>query len=222
MIVPTMAVVVSACAAAEPGAIITSTVAPTATTAPAAVTAAPPTTEPATTDAPVSAPATTAAPATDPTEPLPPHERDDLAAIFDPMVEPLGYRITRASVFDRTTFEVGGEGAHLALYVEPIADISDDQFARDFPALVKIFLPLVFDRWPALDSFDLCQEPFGHQEETPPSLTLIDISREPAAGIEWQSLDLAGLIDLHQIVGIGVWANLGVRESDTWQKAAGA
>ncbi len=173
--------------------------------------------EPATTT-----PGTTSAVTTAPQEPLPPYERDDLVAIFDPLVEPLGYRVTRASLFNRTTFEVTAEGAHLALYVAPLSDISDDQFARDFPSLVKVFLPLVFDRWPDLTSFDVCQEPFDSAEETPPSLTLIDLGREAAAGVAWESLDLAGLIELHEITGIGVWANLGVRESATWQDAAGA
>jgi len=152
---------------------------------------------------------------------LPPHERDDLAALFDPLVEPLGYQVTRASLIDRSTYQVDAEGGHLALYVAPLTDISADQFAAAFPSLVAVFLPFVFDRWPELRSFDVCQEPFNSTEETPPSLTIIDLTREAAATVEWDQLDLAGVIDLNQQQGIAVWARARVRDSATWRAAAG-
>lgn len=152
---------------------------------------------------------------------LPPHERDDLAALFDPLVEALGYRVTRASLIDRTTYQVDAEGGHLALYVAPLADISADQFAAAFPSLVAVFLPFVFDRWPELHSFDVCQEPFDSTEGTPPSLTIIDLTRQAATTVDWDQLDLAGLIDLDQQQGITVWARPTVRDSATWSAAAG-
>lgn len=152
---------------------------------------------------------------------LPPHERDDLAALFDPLVEPLGYQVTRASLIDPSTYQVDAEGGHLALYVAPLTDISADQFAVAFPSLVAVFLPFVFDRWPELHSFDVCQEPFNSTEETPPSLTIIDLTRQAAATVEWGQLDLAGLIDLNQKQGISVWARAQVRDSATWRTAAG-
>ena len=152
---------------------------------------------------------------------LPPHERDDLAALFDPLVEPLGYQVTRASLIDRSTYQVDAEGGHLALYVAPLTDISTDQFAASFPSLVAVFLPFVFDRWPELHSFDVCQEPFNSTAETPPSLTIIDLTREAAATVEWGQLDLAGVIDLNQKQGISVWAQAQVRDSATWRAAAG-
>lgn len=152
---------------------------------------------------------------------LPPHERDDLAALFDPLVEPLGYQVTRASLIDRSTYQVDADGGHLALYVAPLNDISADQFAADFPSLVGVFLPFVFDQWPELHSFDVCQEPFNSTDETPPSLTIIDLTRDAAATVEWGQLDLAGIIDLNQKQGISVWAREAVRDSATWRAAAG-
>ncbi len=214
----TFAVALAACGDAATEA-TESTAAPTTASTPA--TAATTTAVPQTTTTTAEAAATTVATISVP-GPLPPYRLEELQALFDPMVEPLGYRVTRGSVFDIGTSEVSSGGTHLALYVEPLDDISFDQFAFDFPELVKVFLPFVFDRWPELTSFDVCQEPFGHQEDTPPSLTLIDLTREAAADVDWQGIDLATLIDLHQVPGIGVWADGGVRQSVAWQNAAEA
>ncbi len=158
-----------------------------------------------------------------PTEPalLPPHERDDLAALFDPMVESLGYQVTRASLIDRSTYQVDADGGHLAIYVAPTADVSSDQFAMDFPLLTSVFLPFVFDQWPELDSFDLCQEPFNSTDDTPPSLTVIDLTRDAAAAVAWGELGLTEIIALDSRQGISIWARMEVRNSATWSEAAG-
>jgi hypothetical protein len=150
---------------------------------------------------------------------LPPHERDDLAELFDPMVAPLGYSVTRASLIDRSTYAVDPDGGHLALYLAPNTDISTDQFANDFVGIVATFLPFVFEQWPNLNS--VCQEPFGSTEETPPSLTIIDLTRDAAAGVAWGELDLAGIIALNEKTGISVFARTAVRDSATWRQAAG-
>jgi hypothetical protein len=151
---------------------------------------------------------------------LPPHERGDLAELFDPMVAPLGYTVTRAALIDRSTYAVDPDGGHLALYLAPVADISTDQFADDFVAIVGTFLPFVFEQWPNLNSFDVCQEPFGSTEETPPSLTIIDLTRDAAAGVAWGELDLGGIIALNERSGISVFARATIRESATWRQAA--
>lgn len=150
---------------------------------------------------------------------LPPHERDDLAALFDPLVLPLGYLVTRAALIERSTYEVNPGGGHLAIYLAPTADISTDQIADDFVAIVGTFLPLVFERWPNLNSFDVCQEPFGSTKETPPSLTIIDLTRDAATGVAWAELDLAGIIALNERAGISVFARSAVRDSATWRQA---
>lgn len=154
--------------------------------------------------------------------PLPPHERADLAEVFDPLVAPLGYHVTRAALIDRSTYAVDPNGGHLAIYLAPDADIPLDEFAGDFLGLVQVFLPLVFERWPQLHSFDVCQEPFDSQDETPPSLTIIDLTRDPAAAVDWATLDLAALIALNESEGISVWARSEIRDTDTWRTAAGS
>jgi hypothetical protein len=152
--------------------------------------------------------------------PLPPHEREALAEIFDEVVEPLGYRVTRAALITRESYAVDPEGDHLAIYLAPLDDISFEQFASDLPAIAGVFLPHVFDRWPGLVSFDVCQEPFASDAATPPSLTIIDITREAAALVDWAAIDLEGLIDLGESTdGIVVWARPAVRDSTAWQAA---
>ena len=151
---------------------------------------------------------------------LPPHERTDLAELFDPLVAPLGYHVTRAALIDRSTYAVDPSGGHLAIYLAPDTDIPLDTFASDFLGLVQVFLPLVFERWPELHSFDVCQEPFNSQAETPPSLTIIDLTRDTAAQIDWATLDLATLIGLNEREGVSVWARMEVRDTATWSAAA--
>jgi len=53
------------------------------------------------------------------------------------MVSPLGYKVTRASLIERSTYEVDADGGHLAIYLAPTADISTDQFANDFVAAMQ-------------------------------------------------------------------------------------
>lgn len=153
---------------------------------------------------------------------LPPHELDDLAAIFDPIVAPLGYEVTRGSLIVRSTYVVDPGGDHLALYLAPLTGLSDDEYAADLPRIAAVLIPMVFERWSGLSSFDVCQEPFGATEQTPPSLTIVDLDRDAAASVEWEGIDLAGLIEAGRSVdGLAVWARTGVRDSTTWTDAAG-
>lgn len=158
---------------------------------------------------------------TAPAADLPPHEVADLAAMFDPLVAPLGYRVTRGALITRATYVVEPTGDHLAIYVAPIDDIGADRFASDLVPLLRVFLPLVFDRWPGIMSFDICQEPFGAVEETPPSQTIVDVRRSAAATVDWSRIELPELIALGATVdGLAVWARPGgVRDSGTWQSA---
>jgi hypothetical protein len=168
--------------------------------------AAPTSTEPATTSQPPS--------------PLPPHELDDLAAVFDPIVQPLGYRVTRASLIDRSSLETTPDGNHLAIYLRPTGDIGDEGIAADFAPLVRTFIPFVFERYPGLESFDFCQEPFGVFENVPPSQTLFDVERSAVDSLDWSDVDLATLLDYRELDGVLVWARIGtITHTDVWIEA---
>lgn len=138
----------------------------------------------------VRAPSTTAAT-------LPPHTIEQLAPILDPMVQPLGFRVTRASLISLDDYQPTPNGTHLAVYVVPIDDRTTDDYASEIVPLAAALLPDVFDRWPLLRSFDVCQEPFGWDGEgTPPSYTILDLDRGSASGIDWGALELSELVAL--------------------------
>ena len=153
----------------------------------------------------------------------PPSDFEALAALFDPVVAPFGYRIGRAALIDRGTYRETPEGDHLALYLTPLFDKSPDEYVSDFMALARIFGPGVFAAWPGLDSFDVCQEPFAWEGATsPPGLTILDVFREAAAQIDWETVDLAGLLAAEQTLdGLDVHAQQEIRATDAWSAAAG-
>ncbi len=90
-----------------------------------------------------------------------------------PKVELLGLRITRAAVVDT-------ENRHLA----GTATVS------------RVFLPFVFDRWPGLRSFDVCQEPLPETDDRaePPPETQVFVLRGGVDTVDWKHADLAELL----------------------------
>ena len=156
-------------------------------------------------------------------EPLPPAALESLAAIFDPIIEPFGYRVGRAALIDRATYRETSDGTHLALYLTPFVDKSAEDFVADFMPLATAFVPTVFDAWPGLVSFDVCQEPYAWEGSTaPPGLTIFDIDRDAADQIDWESVDLAGLIAADAALdGLDIHAQREIRETDAWSAASG-
>jgi len=153
------------------------------------------TTSTGSTTATTSGGATAAPTTTAPGDPLPPHTLEGLAPILDPMVEPLGFRVTRAALISLDTYQPTPDGTHLAVYVVPLEDQTPSAYARQIVPLAAALLPAVFERWPALESFDVCQEPFAWDGEgTPPSYTILDLDRESAGTVDWATIELSGLI----------------------------
>ena len=211
-IIVVAAVLLLATACADDAAPTTTTTAlPATTTTSAGTTTAPPA-------------ATTTSPTITPTgEPLPPADFASLAAIFDPIVAPMGYRVGRAALIDRTTYRETPGGTHLALYLTPLEAKSADDYVADFVPMAKAFVPGVFDAWPDLISFDVCQEPFEWEgSTTPPGLTIFDIDREAADEIDWGSVDLAGLIAADAALGgLDIHAQHEIRSTAVWSDASG-
>lgn len=129
---------------------------------------------------------------------FPPATGAELAAIFDPLLEPLGLRFARGSLIapERGVYEPVADGTHLAVYVEPTGAYTTADYATGLVEVARVFLPLVFERWEGLASFDVCQEPPPAVDDSaaPPSVTIIDLTRDQAAAVDWSDLDLAGLL----------------------------
>ncbi|MQA98987.1 MAG: hypothetical protein GEU78_01620 [Actinobacteria bacterium] len=119
--------------------------------------------------------------------------------MFDDELEPFGLRLTRGALIDISgdKYEPSDEGTHLALYVEPGSDAySGLDYLANLVPLTKVFLPEVFDRWPGLMSFDVCQEPPGalDSDEEPPPETQINVSRVQSDTIDWGTVDDVDLL----------------------------
>ncbi|HUG75315.1 MAG TPA: hypothetical protein VMM81_06545 [Acidimicrobiia bacterium] len=154
---------------------------------------------------------------------LPAHTNDAVVALFSDVVAPLGFRITRGSLVDLAAYRSSPEGRHLAVYVAPLEEYSPADHAEAFMPLARLFLPMVFERWRGLESFDICQEPHSWVGGgTPPAVTLFDIDRATAEGIDWDTVTLGDLIHLadgHD--HLRVTANPEVAASDPWRLASG-
>jgi hypothetical protein len=118
-----------------------------------------------------------------------------LQALYGPPLAPLDLVITRGGV---TQFR---GGTHLQLYVEPTTGEEEngpqvylDRILTSYQAI----LPLLFDAYPEMDSFDLCQEvvpaPGAVQGEYEEPVTLLLVTREGFETVDdWSTATLADL-----------------------------
>jgi hypothetical protein len=150
--------------------------------------------DPAADATPTSGPPVTAAgPPPTTRDGAPPRAFNDLLAIFQPTLDGLGLQLTRAAVND---FE---PGPHLALYVVPKS--ADDANAQAYLdrviPLVAALEPLLFDAYPALHSFDICQEPLqaaGRPVDFPPPETLLLMDESQLDAVDWTTATIADVL----------------------------
>ena len=127
--------------------------------------------------------------------PLPPGTLAELAPLIDPLVRPLDLRLARGSLVDRSSGGPGPRARHLALYVEPLTAFSDERFVATIAPLAAAVTPFVFARWPDLESYDICQEPSPGVDDRPEpeTVTVFEVSRDYAGGLDWPRADLSRL-----------------------------
>jgi hypothetical protein len=121
---------------------------------------------------------------------LPPASFEELEAIFAPLYDEVGMRLTRASMV-----ELDG-GPHLQLYVEPPGAFTTEQYVENIIPTTAAVVPFIFDTWPELASFDVCQEPPPGVDDSvaPEQVTVVALTREQAAELDWPTPDLHELI----------------------------
>ena len=146
----------------------------------------------------------TAAPAVGATTPsrigsrsLPPASEKTLKKLFDPMLEQLGLHTTRAHLQSLRTYDISKHGRHLAVYVEPIKNsYTDAEYVKNFVTVAQVFLPMVYDRWAGLKSFDVCQEPLPkeHAGREPPPVTQLIVTRSAKDAVDWEHAKLVDVI----------------------------
>jgi hypothetical protein len=126
---------------------------------------------------------------------LPPSRRPALLKLLAPRVEPLGLHVTRAALVDAENHR-SPTGTHLAVYVEPDGTYTAADYLAGTTTVSRVFLPFVFDRWPELRSFDVCQEPLASVDDSsePPPETQVFVRRRGADAVDWEHADLAELL----------------------------
>jgi hypothetical protein len=127
---------------------------------------------------------------------LPPADLTALKKELNPIVRPLGLRVTRGMLQNLETYETDPQGTHLALYVEPVdPGYTNAQYLRNFTRLTRALVPLVFQRWKGLETFDVCQEPVGNPAEVPPPRTQIFVARTALDRVgSWKKASLTDLL----------------------------
>jgi hypothetical protein len=134
-----------------------------------------------------------------PADPLPPAAATDLEPIYGAALAELGLRLTdRGGLIDRAGggYVPSAEGTHLALYVEPTGDRSIPQYIDGIRGVAVVFGD-VFERWPGLVSYDVCQEPVevpGESVGEPLPVTQIELTREEAEAIDWNTVSVVDLV----------------------------
>ncbi len=164
--------------------------------------------------------ATPALPAPD--GPLPPSDTDGLAAepLLATMYAETGTLLTRGALVDRRTLVTsrGPDGygprettaitrPHLAIYLAFVDEDLDD-LTRYLDAIVPLthaFAAAAFERWPDLESFDICLVPASDSDASPePAIALVDITRDGYARWTAGSADLVDLLELTKDRSSGV------------------
>jgi hypothetical protein len=130
---------------------------------------------------------------------LPPPKAEDLEPIYGEALAELGLRLTpRGGLIDRSGggYVESPTGRHLALYVEPIDDRTVTEYIDGIRSVAVVFAD-VFERWPSLETYDVCQEPTdpdGDQGPEPLPVTQIELTRDEAEAIDWETVSVVDLV----------------------------
>jgi len=130
---------------------------------------------------------------------LPPAGALELEPIYGELLAELGLELTdRGGLIDRSGggYEPSASGTHLALYVEPNGARTAGQYIEGIHGLAVVFAD-VFERWPGLESYDVCQEPAGEDDPSgaePLPVTQIELTKAEAAAIDWDAISVVDLV----------------------------
>jgi hypothetical protein len=130
---------------------------------------------------------------------LPPKDASDLEPLYGSALAEIGLELTdRGGLIDLSDggYEHSNAGSHLALYVEPTGRRTNSDYIAGIRDTALIFAADVFERWPGLQSFDVCQEPPNALDSSaePVAVTQIEMTREEAAAIDWETVTVADLV----------------------------
>ncbi len=133
-----------------------------------------------------------------PTGALPPPGALDLEPMYGEALADLGLvLVDRGGLIDRRGggYVASASGTHLALYVEPIGDRTVEEYVEGIRTVAVVFSD-VFERWPGLETYDVCQEPLAVDDdrEEPLPVTQIELTKAENAAIDWDTVTAADLV----------------------------
>jgi hypothetical protein len=157
-------------------------------------------------------------------DPLPPAAAGDLEAIYGDALAAVGMDLTdRGGLIDRSGggYEPSGSGDHLALYVAPVGERSAQEYVDGIRDVAVVFDD-VFERWPGLASFDVCQEPVDDDPRPgrePLPVTQIEVTKAEAAAIDWDTVTVLDLVRASQAEppGLALRVSTGLRKSSAFE-----
>ena len=161
---------------------------------------------------------------------LPPSNRAALAKMFREDLKPLGLRVSRGLLQNLATYKEDPHGTHLALYLTPTSSsYATADYVRNFAKITRVFVPMVFERWKGLQSFDICQEPVNDPRDEPPPVTQIFVVRSALDRVgSWKKATLLDLLEAtpkdprQHGSDYYVYFDPDVRQDPAFQKAAEA
>ncbi len=131
---------------------------------------------------------------------LPPADALDLEPLYGEALAKVGMQLTdRGGLIDRSGggYVASSTGRHLALYVEPIdADRTMEEYYDGILGVARVFSD-IYDRWPSLETYDVCQEPpdpNGDQGPEPLPVTQLELSRAQSEAVDWDSATVEDLV----------------------------
>jgi hypothetical protein len=152
-------------------------------------------------------------------QPLP-TDLAEVEAIFADDLAEQGLRLSdRGGLVDpEGGYSASATGDHLSLYVTPIDARTTDEYVEGILVTARLLGPGAFERWPGLQSFDVCQEPTSGSGEDPneAALTRLDMDRDRSDSLDWDALDLPGLLAIASEQageGVALYVEPTVRES---------
>lgn len=133
--------------------------------------------------------------------PRPPVDAIHVEPLFADEFAAAGVRLTnRGGLIDRRDggYVKSVEGRHYALYVEPVGDRTPEEYVYGLVDLTRVVAPELFERYPELESFDICQEPTADDDDRPepPATTQVELTRAQVEATDWEQFDLATLFAL--------------------------
>jgi sulfur carrier protein ThiS len=128
---------------------------------------------------------------------LPPPGPFDIEPLYEEELAALGLQITsQGGLIDRSDggYEPSSEGDHLAIYVAPMEGYTAEQYIEGIRSVAIVFDD-VFERWPGLASYDVCQEPIptaDGRRQVP--ITQIELTRAEAEALDLEEMTVADII----------------------------